>query len=238
MTISAPSCIVIPPPPALPTITMPGGLKLQGFPALTGGMITDLSAIQSLLNQMAPAMAALQPVFLIIDAIVKIMAIFNTIPGVVVGNVVDFFDSIKEAVEAVIALVQIAPAFSLPVMISGLIGNLATLLRALRSVVVDLQADTAKGNAIVAQATAEGDAALLDVGNCILAQSAAFQAHVLASLGPAGQLLEAATALVGMMPAPIELPSLGDASGLDLDALGDFLDNIATVLEAIQIPGA
>lgn len=217
---------------------MPGGLTIQGIPLLNGGVITATAQIQSLLQSMGPAMAGLQPAFLVIDAIVKIMAVFDAIPGLITGNVVGFYNALADATKAVLALAQLQPALSLPLMLSDLIGALTTALVALKEEVVALQAMSAQGDALIAQAQAAGDAVLEGVGQCLKTQADAYNAHMIASLGPIGQLIDMATQLAGLMPSPPALPTVGDATGLDLDGLADFLDNLIAAFRAISIPGA
>jgi hypothetical protein len=234
VTVATPTCTTVPAAPSPIRIRFPGGITLEGIPSLEGGTITDLGSVQALLAAATPALAGLQPVFLIIDAVTKTVAVIQSVPGLIGGNVVDFFDTLGEAVQAVAALAQLQPALSLPLLLSDLISALTTTLRALRTEVTELAAISAQADALIASA----DPNLVIEGNCYKAQAEAYGEHVIASLGPLGKLMDTATQLAGLMPSPPALPSIGEATGLDLDELGTFLDTLISTFEAVSIPGA
>ena len=238
MTLPNPACVVIPPAPAPLRIRIPGGITIEGLPNLEGGIITALGSVQSLLQSLTPAMAALQPMFLIIDAVSKLMAVLQAVPGLVAGNLPDFLQAMDEAVKAVLALAQLEPSISLPLMLSDMITAMTTALQALKDAVVELQALSTQADAVIAQAQAAGDTALEAVGDCMKAQAEAYGGHVIASLGPLGNLMDMAGQLAGLMPAPPPLPTVGDATGMDLDELADFLDTMIAAFQAVNIPGA
>jgi hypothetical protein len=115
---------------------------------------------------------------------------------------------------------------------------MVTILTALRDLVTQLQALQSKAQAVIAQAQADGDAALESAGECMQQQADAYGEHVTASLGPLEQLLDMVKLLAGLMPNAPEIPGIGDTTGLDLDGLADFLDDLIAIFEAVEIPGA
>lgn len=238
MTVPTPTCVTLPSPPTPLRLRFPGGITLEGIPNLEGGIITPLGSIQALLAATTPALAGLQPVFLIIDAVTKVVAVIQAVPGLIVGNAVDFLEALGEAVKAAAALAQLQPALSLPLLLADLISAMIATLQALRDEVTEFAALSTQADAIIAAAQAAGDAAMEAEGNCYKAQAEAYGQHVIASLGPMGQLMDIAGQLAGLMPSPPALPSIGDATGLDLDALADFLDTLISTFEAVEIPGA
>ena len=176
--------------------------------------------------------------FLIMDVIFKMMEVFKSIQGLLTGDVVSFIKALNEAKDAVVALAQLQPALAIPLLLADLIAAMTTALQAFRDEVAKLQASSAQADAIIAQAQSAGDANLEAVGVCIKAQADAYGTHVIAGLGPMGQMMDIATQLAGLIPSPPALPSIGDATGLNLDELADFLDNLITVFQAVDIPGA
>ena len=235
--VAFPTCPTVPEPPPPLRIRIPGGITIEAIPPLEGKIITPLGAVQALLNQLGPAMAALQPIFLIVNAVNSLIEVIKAVPGLVGGNIPDFITALNDAIEAVAALLQFQPALSLPLLIADMINAIVTVLTALRDVVTQLQALEAQGAAVVAQAQAAGDAALEAAGNCMLQQASAYEAHVTASLGPLEHLLDTVKTLAGLMPSPPEIPGIGDAPS-GLDALADFLDGLIAVFSVIEIPGA
>lgn len=238
MTLTPPSCITVDSPPSPVQIRFPGGITLEGIPTLEAGIITPLGSVQALLAAAAPALAGLQPVFLIIDAVSKITAVIQAVPQLIAGNAIEFLDALADAVKAVAALAQLQPALSMPLLLLDLINAITTALQALRDVVTEIAELSAKGDAIIAVAQAANDPDQLAVGNCVKDQADKYAEHVIASLGPIGGLMDSATQLAGLMPSPPLLPSIGDATGLDLDELADFLDTLVSAFEAVEIPGA
>ncbi len=238
MSLPPPGCPSIPEPPEPLRIRIPGGITIEAIPPMEGKVITPLGAVQALLNQLGPAMAALQPIFLIINAVNSIIELIKTIPGLITGNVPDFIEALDKAIDAVAALLQFQPSLSLPFMIADMLNAIVTILTALRDLVNQLQELESKGQAVIAEAQAAGDAALEASGECIVAQADAYSAHVTASLGPLNHLLDMLQILMGLLPnPPPEIPGIGDAPS-GLDALADFLDDLIQVFSAIEIPGA
>jgi hypothetical protein len=64
---------------------------------MDGKIITPLGAVTALLNQLGPAMAALQPIFLVMDAITKVVEVIKAFPTFAT-NPVEFFDKLNEAI--------------------------------------------------------------------------------------------------------------------------------------------
>jgi hypothetical protein len=204
---------------------------------MEGKVITPLGAIQALLNQAGPALAALQPIFLIINAVNSLIEVIKAIPGLITGNVPDFITALNDAIDAVAALLQFQPALSLPLLIADMINAIETILIALRDLVTQLQALESQAQAVIAEGQAAGDAALEAAGDCMQAQATAYEAHVSASMGPLNSLLDMLKILAGLMPNPPEIPSIEDAPS-GLDALAAYLDALIEVFSAIEIPGA
>lgn len=236
--VANPTCPTIPEPPESLKIRIPGGITIEAIPPIDGKVITPLGAVTALLNQLGPAMAALQPIFLIINAVSSIIELVKTVPGLITGNVPDFIKALDEAISAVAALLQFQPALSLPFLIADMLNAIVTILTALRDLVTQLEKLESDGQAVIAQAQAAGDAALEAAGDCMVQQAALYEAHVTASLGPLNSLLDMLQILMGLLPSPPpEIPGIGDAPS-GLEALGEFLDGLIAVFGAIEIPGA
>lgn len=238
MTVTPPACPAIPSPPEPIRIRIPGGITIEALPPIDGKIITPLGAVTALLNQLGPAMAALQPIFLVMDAVTKVVEVIKAVPALVGGNVVDFFEKLNEAIDAITALLQFQPALSLPLLIADMMNAMVTILTALRDLVTQLQALQTRAQAVIAEAQASGDAALEASGECMQLAADAYGEHVTASLGPLEHLLDMVKLLAGLMPNAPEIPGIGDTTGLDLDGLADFLDDLIEIFSAIQIPGA
>jgi hypothetical protein len=208
------------------------------MPALDGGVITELGAVNSLMVQLGPAMAGLQPVFTIINAVTSIFDLVAAVPALVAGDVPGFISKLQKATGAIVALARLQPAVAIPGLINDLLGVMVAALTAYKDVLTTLQSQVTQANNIISQAQAIGDVNLEAAGNCMLNQAEAFGEHIGASMGPFGSLLQVAQSLLSLVPTGTPaLPEVGDQSSLGLDDLADFMDDLISVLSAIRIPG-
>jgi hypothetical protein len=232
-----PNCVGkgLPPPPERVTVTLPLGISIEPLPSGSSVIATELSQIMSLMNQLSPALAALQPVLRIIDAVTALFAVLQKAPEIPVDPA-GFFEALGEAAEKIGRLTPLIPQFSIPLTISSTIAVLSGYARAISDTLREAATAIAQAQATLDAAVAAGDAALEAQARCSLASANALKDHAAAAMGPLSSILDMVTGLMGFIPSPQELPTVPDAS-LAAEPLADALDAMADVLDAIRIPG-
>lgn len=236
-TLSAPTCVTIPDPPTRLELTLPGGLVLKGIPSIEGGVTTEIGAVQSLLSQAAPALAAMQPPLLTIDAVLALFNLFGAIPDLIGGDVQGYIQAVEDAFEKVSKLATLIPQVSVPRMIGDTITMLISAMVAVDTLVTGLVAQKADAQAALNTAQATGNAYLEAHANCVLTQVDQYTKHVGAALGPVGDIMGVADRLMSMVPGMPSLPSISDASAVPLDDMHEAIEAAIGVLRAVQIPG-
>lgn len=233
--IADPDCPTLPEKPTVLSVRFPGGLKMSSLPPLDANILTEIGAVQSLLTQLAPALAALQPIFTIINAVTTVFDVIKAFPSFAVQPQ-EFFDKLKKATVALSELASLYPPVAVPLTIRDSIQILLASMQALKSQVSALLEMSAEADALIQQAQSIGDVKLEAVGNCKKQLAESFGEHAGAALGPLGQLMDVMRALMDLTPAGgDQLPSASDASGESLEALDELLDTLIEALEAVNI---
>jgi len=210
---------------------------IKGIPSIEGGVTTEIGAVQSLLAQAGPALAALQPPLLTIDAVVALFNLFGAIPDLIAGDVEGYLQAVEEAFEKVSKLTGLVPQVAVPRMVADTIAMLSAALDAMDTLVGDVVDMKAEAEAAVVQGQATSNAYLEAHGECIKVQADQMAKHIGASMGPINDIMGIASKLIQMVPGGSELPSIADASSVPLESLSATIQATKTVLDQLQIPG-
>jgi hypothetical protein len=239
--IDEPECVAVPPVPDPLRVRFPGGLVVEAMPL--GEVITDLSLVQSMSAQLAPAMAGVYPVFVLVDTVIALKDTVTSIPGLLVGDVDTFTGALERVTRGVATLLSMTPQVAVPALVSDVLGVVAANLRAMADLLRQVDAMQAEAQAIIDEATSQvpPDVALQQVGECLEDQASASLEHALAGLEPVNKLMDLLTNLLALVPGMPSLPVIPSADELTQGSISeaiDILEGIADVLDALQIPGA
>jgi hypothetical protein len=225
---------LLPDPPDEIQITLPAGMSLTSLPSPVGLVATDFSAVQSIMTQLGPALAGLQPVFLVIDAVTAIFTVLERAPEIPFDPA-GFVEALDEARKKLAKLGTLVPQLSVPLMVVTTISACAKYLTAVIGQLTDIVAAGNTAQALMDQAVAAADTQLQTEAQCALDNVSKITEHAAAALGPITGVLSSLTSLIGFLPAPVELPAMPDASGMAAQEMIDALQPIVAILEAIQI---
>jgi hypothetical protein len=203
------------------SVTMPGGLSLSVQLPRVNLDNVNLELSSQLLSQITTALAPLEPLFNLIDAVVAIKDFAS-------GDA----EAVARIVEAVAKLAQIVPALSIPIMLLDILDVLITNIDGIISELTDLIDYEAQIEAVSALATELGNAALQAAATCaqtvLLGRRENLDA-MLASLGPVITMLNNLLSMIGV--------SAMDAISADHDDPNDAieaLEDAQKTLRAIQ----
>ncbi|KKN87413.1 hypothetical protein LCGC14_0258680 [marine sediment metagenome] len=225
---------LLPAPPAETAITLPAGMSLTSVPSPVGIVATDFSAIQSIMTQLSPALAGLQPMLMLVDAVMALFTVMERAPEIVT-DLDGFLEALKEASVKIGKLATLAPPLSVPAMVVTTISACAKYLTAVIGQLTDVVAATTDAQSLMDQAVAAGDTLLQTEAQCALTNAATMTSHASAAMGPIIGVLEAITKLIGFLPSPVDLPTIPDTSEMTAQAMIDALQPIVDLLEAISI---
>lgn len=212
MTVVIPTIPEIPDPPAKLSATLLAGAKLVSMPSVSGGVITQLDHVQSMMGQLGPGLAAAQPIFALVNAVTSV---FDLIQAVITANPPGIIEAVQKAAEALSTLASMIPQVAVPKMVIDVLTVIVSALQAVEQTLSDILEAQNAALAVIAQAQASGDAALEAAGNDMLGQANQMAAHACASLGPLGDLIGVVQDLLSLVPGlGPALPILPDCSPL------------------------
>lgn len=224
----------LPDPPEQIRITLPAGMELVSAPNPIGVVGTDFSAVQSIMAQLGPALAALQPILRIIDAVTSLFEVLKKAPEIPVDPA-GFIESLEEATVKIAKLSTLVPQLSVPAMVITTIGACAKYLTAIIGQLSSIAAAGAAAQEVMDQAVAAGDVQLQTEAQCSLDNVAKLTEHAGAAMGPVVGILTSITSMLSFLPAPVELPGIPDVTGMAAQEMVDALQPIVAVLEAISL---
>ncbi|MCP4573338.1 MAG: hypothetical protein GY838_13365 [bacterium] len=195
---------------------------------------TDFSAVQSIMSQLGPALAALQPALILIDAVTALFTVLERAPEIPVDPA-GFIEALNEARQKIAKVATLIPQLSVPLMVITTISACAKYLTAVIEQLTEVATATASAQALMDQAVLAGDTALQTEAQCALNNAATMTAHAGAALGPVTGILGSISSLISFLPAPVDLPSMPDPADMGAQEMIDALEPIIAVLEAIQI---
>jgi hypothetical protein len=207
---------------------------LEGVPVIPSGIVTPLAQAQALLAALSPAMAAIRPALMVLDAVLALFKVIQKVPTLVLGDVEGFVSALADAAEKVGKLVGLVPQVSVPIMMNDLVGVMAAFCTGMAAELRAVGSVITQATALRAQAMAAGDAALTAAADCALAQGNAALAHLGASMGPFGSLLDLGSAFLGMIPGGKSLPGAPDLAGSTAEQAAEALEQVGAVLSAMH----
>jgi hypothetical protein len=147
-------------------VQLPGGAIIQ---LRVGGEVglADLSIL-------SPALAALQPVFILIDTVIAIKDTFQAIPGLIELDVDTFTDALDRVVSGVGKLAGMVPQLAIPVLIRDSVALLVAVLGVVDGMLDDIIAIEGDAQAVINGAATAPDAYKADMiiqGECLQAQA-------------------------------------------------------------------
>jgi hypothetical protein len=229
--------IPMPTGPGQLSITFPGGATLSATEGFDTGDPNTI--VRSLMAQVGSALMPLQPFFMTLDVIIKILDTFNSIPkSITTLNPQPLIQAIVELTEAVAKLLGLIPQLSVPIMIKGILEAIITQMMGIRAE-MQAQIEHATKLAEAEQAASQlGNAELQAVIQNARDNMAAQMQNFNASMGPMQVLVTLMNLLnkLAGLPEIGAMGSLGDSVGQEvLDAIDTIVDAMTQALQAIPV---
>lgn len=218
-------------------ISLPGGAEVCFTPPSIIPM-TGLEQMLALLGQLNSALAPLQPIFNIIDAVV---AVYNCIEAISTLDPTEILNCIPDLAEKIQKLLMLLPQFALPFTILDIIDTLISLLEGYHH---QLSSMSDYIDRILAAELAAAEPGNISIGlfvSCANADVDAFFKSLNESTKPVNRLIGLVNFFLDLIGVPFCIPPLGafEAPFLDeiLALLQQLIDLLRLLRGLIQIPG-
>lgn len=214
------------------SIRFPGGAVVSAIVPTAGGP-TQLELAKQLLAQASPGMAALQPVFTIIDALLAVKAFAEG----VATNPFGVADAVTDLVAKVDKLAGIVPQLSVPAMVADILGAVIVTLEGVVEVLDLLAAKEAQIATARTLAATPGNEGLANVATCAEQQVAAELQNLLNGMAPLASLFGLLALLMQLagLGAPPQLNVTGGSTAEVRDAIDALLVPLNAVREALPV---
>lgn len=183
-------------------------------------------AVRHLLGLINTALAPLQPVFNIIDAIIALFECVQAIPDAITNlDPTGLIECIPDLVEKISKLLALIPQLSLPLMLIAIIDCVIDLLKDLRAQLINIAEEQLRIIAAGLEAAEPGNVALRTIVDCAQKDLDVFLEFANASLLPLNRLIGLIAAFLSIF-------------GIDLQAgLDEFTDvsNLEVLLTPIDV---
>lgn len=228
------TCVRIPDAKGPCSVTFPGGVAIEAMNAPGEG---DFERGLALFRAMTPALAALAPVFTIIEAVMglkKFVEAFTSFPP----DLTLLAEGVEEFTKAVQKLTKIAPPVSVPFLIKDLLTCMISFLAGMLTLLQEVQRQKALIDAARARGIELDVPEMEDLLDCAEQNVTEYLEHVAFSMGSMSNLYAVMQSLADAAGIGDLLPGLDFAvadSDLDasIDRLSDFVLRLQEVLEAI-----
>lgn len=217
------------------SILLPGGAELPASAGLEKG--NNAAVVRPFLSSMAAATAFLGPFYTALETGTAALEVLKAVPKVVTQpqKIIEALEKLAKVTPKLLAL---APQFSLPPLLKGILTMVATSINALADELGVLVAADAETNDAAALAEELELSELADSVACARAEIAAAKSNLAASFGPINKLLAFVRGLAGLLPVPVEIPSVEDPGENAEEAIATMHAVAATLLAiANVIPG-
>jgi hypothetical protein len=214
-------------------LTLPGGAVLQASAGMEKG--SAIAIIRPFLATISGSLAFLAPAFTGLEVATAALNAIAAVPKLIVKPQ-ELLEALAKLAQVAPKVLALAPQFSVPPLVRDTLRVIATSLRAISEELT----------AFVEQETAINETAELAVQldlpqlaasvECAQGELAASKANLMSSLGPLSKLLDFIRALVALLPAPIEIPTLdniGDNAQDILATLGTLADTLDAIADVI-----
>ena len=238
MTVPDPTCRALDSPASPLSVQLLGALTIQSMPISSSVIMTELNNVQSLMAQLGPALAAIRPVLTIIDTVIALKDVVESIPGLMVGDFESFLDALNRVAKGVSVLIGMTPQLSIPVMVRDTINVLVSALTVIEAVVdqvIGTQQDAQDILTAAASAPANIKTKMEADAACLQSQADKQLEHAIVALGPVGNLIGICQALLDMIPGLPELPTLDDLTGQSATQVKAAISTLRSLLQAVSL---
>lgn len=225
----------------VPCVTLPGGIKICAQQGMELGDPTTI--LRAFFAQINTALAPLGPLFLIIDVVLAIKDVIDSIPKLVgpPPEPQKFFEAVAKLVKLVIQLAGLAPQLSIPKMVKEIVSVLLLTLLAVKMELQRLILQTARVLNAALKGARPGNDFLANVAICAQTNFDAMLANLSASLRPLNQLVGIVNLLLDLaqVPKDVRIPEfdkLGNDAAAALNAMDVPINLLQTVYDAIPLP--
>lgn len=227
-------CFGISVAPGAKCITMPGGVELcVSIPSMVP--LDPLELAQDLIAKLNGALAPLQPVFNVIDAVI---AVFDCVKAIATLNPEKILGCIPNLAERINELLKLIPVLSIPVLIQGFLDCLILYLEGLKNNLASMQAylDRILAAALASANTDVELGPIIDCAKSDLDLLLIFQGSQSEPINRMIGIINAFLQLLGLPCIPvIGTPNLTPGFIILLDKLIEFLKFLSGLLD-IPIP--
>lgn len=217
---------------------MVGGAQL--CVSLPSSIVPSSSEIaRQMFAQVNSALAPLQSIFTIIDAIKAIFDCVSALPDVITKlDITALLECAPNMLEKVSKLISLIPPLSIPVVIRDVLTTMIVFLEGLRQ---DLEGAKIQADRILEAATAAalpGNGSLVGIVTCAQDFYTKVMSHTSASAEPFNRLIGVLNALLDMVPGVDPLPCIGGLDGTP-QVIQDTLSAFITTLTIVRniLPG-
>lgn len=238
MSVTPPIPPVPAPGPAPLSVTLPGGMVLNGVAEQIGA--DALTQARMLIASANAALAPLGPVFAIIDAVLAVKDFAQAVPEVIVNP-----GAVVEAVTALVGkigkLASLIPQLSVPLLILGLVDAVIALLEGLQAELVVIAQQEARieasrtSAALLPEDARAALEAIADAAEGQLVTRRADLATALASVGPVVGILNAFAELAGISGFSLDVDVSSGGTQQAADALGSAVSTLRAFRSSIPV---
>lgn len=228
-------CLLVNPAPSDICIPFPGGAELCPAQGLQMGDPSEV--LQGFLAQLSPALAPLQPFFIIIGVFKAVGDCIQAIPDTI-GPPPDptaLAQCIPKLLKQLEKLLALLPQYTVPLLVKRILGAVVLFLTALKNELLGIIQEQER---ILASATAAGlpgNELLLSIVDCANTNMETTLANMTASMKPLGALLDIINLMLGLIgQKPIDgAPDLSGGAAAALKPIDDFIKVLKTIGDAI-----
>jgi hypothetical protein len=213
------------------SLQLPGGASMQSFSDISKGFPTPSAMTFSLMMQMAPFLASIQPLVKVLNFVMTVQQVLSNF------NPLNIPGAVASIVQAADEVVKVAVSYTPAGLVPFILDLMSLILTALKGFVTEMEAvvSSIKLSSIQIQIASDaGNGELLSSLNCAQANAFVQAQALLGSLGPIGVILQLAGDFLKLLNiSPITLPTSGSI-GNDVAALESFLEDFDTVITDVQ----
>lgn len=211
------------------------GVELAAMPKFGMPSFTTADAVNSLMQQVAPALAQIKAVGDLVSAILALVKFAEAVPNAVKeADPSVLNDGIKAIAGIADKIAPHVPFIEHAVTVFDALNTIKVALAAVSSMLEQIQGAFSDAADTLAQAEATGNDSLRAVAQAMEARAEAQVECAKVSVGLVLKPLEIVSTIAENIPAPPSLPEIPDLSAVTvIDELIDIVDQIHDALEAI-----
>lgn len=225
-------CVPVGDPPGNHTIVFPGGMRISTPPMFRP--YERLVELESMFQALAPAIAAMAPVFTMLEALVAVMDFSKALATLNPSEIADAFGAFLEAMEKLLGIV---PQLSLPLMILGLLQLILDMLTTMIDFLVDIQRQQQQVQTMKDYAQEHELEPMVADALCLEQNLEARMAYFNNAVGALAVFLVLVETLGSIAGLDISLDmELDEDTDIDdmLDALSTFVDTLTEIMAVVE----